>query len=48
MVSDKDLRKTVKECVDDPEHGEVFKNLFSEVVKLHDKIKKEDNESLEE
>ncbi len=41
MISDKEIKKTVKECLDDPEHCEMFNNLFSEIVKLEKKRKDE-------
>ncbi len=33
-VTNENLKKIVNECLDDPEHGELFKGLFLDVVKV--------------
>lgn len=33
MISDKEIKKNINECLNDPEHGEMFKSLFAEVLK---------------
>ena len=34
MISDKEIEKTLKECLDDPVHGKMFRKLFLNVIKL--------------
>jgi hypothetical protein len=34
VISDNDLRKTVQECLNDPEYGELFRGLFIRITHM--------------
>lgn len=42
MISDEELKKTLQECLDDPVFGDLFKNLFVEMLKLYKRMEKEE------
>lgn len=39
IIRDKEIDRTLKECLDDPEHGKMFRNLFLQIIKLQEKMK---------